>query len=60
MVGAGFYPNKVEIFEDNKYSYLFSMHAGLTYKHFINDRIGFFVESGLGGPYFVNTGVFFY
>ena len=59
MAGAGFYPKKAELFEDAEYDYLFSMHSGLTYKHFIKNSKGFFVETGIGGPYFLNTGLFF-
>ncbi len=37
-----------------------SVHLGMGYKNFFSDNCGFFIETGFGGPYLINTGIFFY
>ena len=44
----------------NKDEVLPSAHVGLGYKYFAGNNTGFFIETGLGGPYLINTGIFFY
>ena len=53
------YTSQYNYVETNKWTP--SVHLGLGVKHYIkNETYGWFIESGLGGPYLINTGIFFY
>jgi hypothetical protein len=57
MGGLAFFDNTKSNFSDN---ILPSAHLGIGYKYFTGNNYGFFIETGLGGPYLINTGIFFY
>jgi hypothetical protein len=40
---------------------MLSGHMGLGYKYYFDDsKVGYFIEGGIGGPYFLNIGILFY
>lgn len=39
--------------------FLPSAHAGIGFKSYWSDNSGYFIETGIGGPYLINAGVFF-
>jgi len=55
--GLAFFEKNISNFSDN---ILPSAHVGIGYKYFTGNNYGFFIETGLGGPYLINTGIFFY
>ena len=56
MGGLAFFDNTNIYFNE----VLPSVHAGIGYKYFAGNNYGLFIETGLGGPYLINTGIFFY
>jgi hypothetical protein len=56
MGGLAFFDNTDIYFNE----VLPSVHAGIGYKYFAGNNYGLFIETGLGGPYLINTGIFFY
>jgi hypothetical protein len=39
--------------------FLPSIHAGIGFKSYWAESSGYFIETGIGGPYLINAGVFF-
>jgi hypothetical protein len=40
---------------------MLSGHMGLGYKYYFDySKVGYFIEGGIGGPYFLNIGILFY